>query len=1143
MRCFGCMEHFDAQYEVCPFCGRIIASDAEESVHIQPGTILHGRYIVGYAIGYGGFGVTYLAWDQHLEQKVAIKEYLPTEFSTRMPGRSQVSVFNGIKRDQFYSGLKNFVDEAKMLAKFQNEEGIVKVFDCIEENGTAYLIMEYLEGETLASFLGKNHIVAEEAALQMLTPVINSLNVVHNAGIIHRDIAPDNIFLTTDGKVKLIDFGASRYATTSHSKSLTVIIKQGYSPEEQYRSNGDQGPHTDVYSVAATIYRMITGIVPPDAMERRGNFEKNSKDILVAPHKINKNVSPVMEVALLNALNVRVQDRTPDMILFLQELNSKTPVKRRQGNIKKIDLYHWPLWLKILIPVILSLLVGISALLISGVIDFSRFTEEIILPDGVVIVPDVEGMQIDEAISTVKEKQLHPTTGGNVQSEYVEAGKIILQDPIGDSYLEINGTVVLTVSSGKGVEIAKDGISTVPYVIWDTKDDAIAKLLKAGLGQPKIVEEFNDNVAIGAVIKTDISAGEKVKEGTVITLTISKGPKSFAMPDVVGQDGLIARNSLEAKGLKVTVTYVNDKRIPDGNVVSQSVGKGSQVKRGDSVELEISSGKPLISVADVVNCSKSQAKSELEAQGFNVEILTEYNSDVPEGYVIRQIPGSGSSQLADTTIVLYVSKGTEKVRVPDVVGDDINDAAYKLESKGLYVNINYEKNDNYSENQVISQSVGGGDSVAIGTTVTLVVSSGRATVSVADVVGYTKENAVSTLSEQGFSYELYERYDNNIRAGSVISQSPEAGSSQLPGTTITLYISKGKQPVVVSLDANGGSVSTSSITVYVTESYGQLPTPSRNGYTFIGWVTSDGASVTSDTIISNAGDHSLYAKWEVSVYTLYYDTNGSSDSFAPKSLGYGAKYGSLPTPTRSYYTFNGWYTSAYGGTKVTSSTCIGASDVTIYAQWIEKAPSDWVRESSVPYGAEITDVKYTYTQTLYKTSSSSSMSGWTLYDTKKETYASGGWSDYTVNAISANESRQVRTAPMYRYYYFKCRACGYRQPYQRCEKCGATGDWHEFWTTTKYTNVNYTSYGSIKYVTWSVDDGDRYYFESDALHMTQPGSKTSNGSLVVVQGYSWRPISTKYTYYYRKTSNLESSSYPSGSDISNIVKWVKYREP
>lgn len=187
---------------------------------------------------------------------------------------------------------------------------------------------------------------------------MESLQTVHAEGLLHRDIAPDNIFLTKDGSVKLIDFGASRYATTSHSRSLTVIIKPGYSPEEQYRSRGDQGPYTDVYAIAATLYRMITGKTPPDAMERRAKYENQNKDILIEPHKLVKNISRNREVAILNAMNVRVEDRTPDIKTFIEELNADPPAKRRYGKIKKIDIYSWPLWLKILVPSLLTVAIA-----------------------------------------------------------------------------------------------------------------------------------------------------------------------------------------------------------------------------------------------------------------------------------------------------------------------------------------------------------------------------------------------------------------------------------------------------------------------------------------------------------------------------------------------------------------------------------------------------------------------------------------------------------------------------------------------------------------------------------------------------------------------------------------------------------------
>ena len=362
-RCMGCMGEYSADYKACPYCGYVDGTPVEEQIHMEPETVLHDRYVIGKVLGFGGFGVTYIGWDNRLEMKVAVKEYLPSEFSTRMPGQTMVTVFRGEKQEQFREGLKKFVDEAKRLANFKNEEGVVRVYDSFTENETAYIVMEYLEGETLAELLEREGTIPEDRAVEMMMPVMKSLEVIHSAGILHRDIAPDNIFITKDGTTKLIDFGASRYATTSHSRSLTVIIKPGYSPEEQYRSNGDQGTHTDVYALGATLYKMMTGKTPPDAMERRAQFEGQNKDILIEPRKLNKSISQVREVAILNAMNVRVQDRTSNVQIFIRELESEYPAKRRYGKIKKIDVFAWPLWLKIAIPAALSLVLIFGILL------------------------------------------------------------------------------------------------------------------------------------------------------------------------------------------------------------------------------------------------------------------------------------------------------------------------------------------------------------------------------------------------------------------------------------------------------------------------------------------------------------------------------------------------------------------------------------------------------------------------------------------------------------------------------------------------------------------------------------------------------------------------------------------------------------
>ena len=657
-RCMGCMEVYGEVFEVCPHCGYVDGTPAEEAVHMQPGTLLYDRYIIGRVLGFGGFGVTYIGWDGKLEQKVAIKEYLPSEFSTRMPGQSGVTVFGGNKYEQFHDGMEKFVDEAKRLAKFQNEPGIVKIFDSFTENDTAYIVMEYLDGETLTQRLAREKTIPESEAVAMLWPVMNSLQAVHAEGILHRDIAPDNIFLTKDGEVKLIDFGASRYATTSHSRSLTVIIKPGYSPEEQYRSRGDQGPHTDVYALAATLYKMITGKTPPDAMERRAKVELRKKEILEEPHKLCKNVSINRENAILNAMNVRVEDRTPDVLSFMQELNADPPVKRRYGKIKKLDLYAWPLWLKIALPAVLATVLSLGVLMLTGVIRFdSLFSDDVVVPEGIVVVPDVEGMEKDAAIALLTEQLLFASPEGNVESPYIAAGKIVLQTPMGGSYLEEHGTVVLTVSSGAGVVGVKDGIATVPYVIWDTEEDALTKLRQAGLGTPQIERKSDENVAAGQIISQSVEAGTEVDEGTVITLTVSTGPAAFKMPGVTGQAEAKAKQTLASRGLAVTITYEKSTTVAEGAVIRQSVAAGTSVKRGDKVTLTVSSGKPMVTVANVTGKTRAAATSTLQGQGFTVTVLENYDNSVAAGNVIRQSPSGGTSQIKGSTVVIYVSKG------------------------------------------------------------------------------------------------------------------------------------------------------------------------------------------------------------------------------------------------------------------------------------------------------------------------------------------------------------------------------------------------------------------------------------------------------------------------------------------------------
>ncbi len=599
-RCSGCFKEIDDELELCPYCGFVEGSPAEEAVHMHPGTILNDRYIIGKVIGFGGFGVTYVAWDGKLEQKVAIKEYLPSEFSTRMPGQSQVTVFTGDKSEQYIQGLNKFVDEAKRLAKFTHEEGIVRILDCISANDTAYIVMEYLEGETLTDYLKREKRIPEDKAVEMLMPIMHSLKTVHEQGILHRDIAPDNIFITKDGQIKLIDFGASRFATTSHSRSLTVIVKPGYSAEEQYRSRGDQGPHTDVYSLAATLYKMITGVTPPDALERRVKIENAKKDIITDPRKIDKGISVRRENAIMNALNIRIEDRTPTIDQFIKELESDPAVPRRYGKIKKIDFYTWPLWLKVAAPILAVAIITFGVLLATGVISFkSFFISTIEVPEGYSVVPEVKGVSNSEAQKQVEAVTLNYFIEEPVISEYLDAGTVVLQEPRGGVFAPINSNVAIKLSQGNG----NVTLNHIPFFTARPVEDLMDDLTSAGFSydQNNMQYEYS-NVAEGLVTKLVFNDGSQASydqvcpDNTFVIIYVSKGPEPIEMPNLVGLSEKDAVKLIIDSGLAIDkdkgISHEENSSVKTGVVFAQSVEAKESVVPGTVITLKVSTGAP-----------------------------------------------------------------------------------------------------------------------------------------------------------------------------------------------------------------------------------------------------------------------------------------------------------------------------------------------------------------------------------------------------------------------------------------------------------------------------------------------------------------------------------------------------------------------
>ncbi len=314
--CLGCMEEKDAGKN-CPRCGLHEGAGPESALHLPPGTVLQDKYLLGRALGQGGFGITYLAWDLNLNLKLAIKEYLPLDMASRATGQNTVSVYKKELAGSFQYGLDKYLEEARTLARFAGHPSIVWVRDFFKANGTAYIVMEYVEGATLKEYLQtKQKPLSFEQALDIFMPVLDALKEVHAAGILHRDISPDNLLISNRGRVVLIDFGAARQAVGEQSQSLSVIMKPGFSPEEQYHSRGKQGPWTDIYAVAASIYCTITGSAPPESLSRL------SEDTLVAPSKLGIKIDPPLENALLKALAVKAEDRYQVVDEFQRELVS-----------------------------------------------------------------------------------------------------------------------------------------------------------------------------------------------------------------------------------------------------------------------------------------------------------------------------------------------------------------------------------------------------------------------------------------------------------------------------------------------------------------------------------------------------------------------------------------------------------------------------------------------------------------------------------------------------------------------------------------------------------------------------------------------------------------------------------------------------
>lgn len=832
--CFGCFEQYDDSFDICPHCGYAEGTEPELATYMRPGAILNERYVIGRALGHGGFSVTYLAWDALLLHKVAIKEYLPSEYATRRPGESRLTIFSGKEGEYFQFGKEKFLDEAKRLSAFQNEAGIVHVYDCFSANETAYLVMEYLDGITLSEYLKKEAAVspqgrlAPEEAISMLTPVMLSLQRVHDSGMIHRDIAPDNIMLLKDGGVRLIDFGAARHAVHDCGKSMTVIIKDGYSPEEQYNSHGVQGPAADVYALSATLYQMITGITPPGAIERGEYLQKHKRDMLPPPSKFNKAVTKTQDTAILNGMALHTQDRTQSVAELYEELTAQTPVRRVQETIRKRSSFSWPLWAKITAGVLAAAIAAGGVLLY---LNRKPKTDTAAEDGSYVLSPNVVNMQVVNAVTAAEDASLHLVVEGSDYDAGVEQGRILTQNPDPGTKLAPASDLLATASLGK-----ERPVGVVDDMSSMLKDAAEDYLTRMGLSDVQINWEYvaSDDEMPGTIVSQSVTAGSTLTPSSNVTISVAQPSQTPVTP------------------------------VP--TTPSNGSGSGGSSGSVDISEL-VPSEDSYVTVRDYVGQSFDTAKADLRTVSlYGVKCELRYHPSIPSGSIIQQSPEGGEKILKGSGVYFVVSLGPQKQLVPNVLYKEQGEAERLLAQSGFGSAPKAVTSSYVAPGHVAAQTPLGGSEAAPGTKISLDISSDSTSQPTQSNVTIDQFKAELDL-QVGKSFNLANSLQYSGRGVSVVWSSSDPSSVTVdksgrieavaPGaSTITVVVGGEAASCYVTVHDNQPLEMTGSVILEVGE---KLPLNQQLGNinaTSVYWISSDPrvATVTNNGMLTGVSE-------------------------------------------------------------------------------------------------------------------------------------------------------------------------------------------------------------------------------------------------------------------------------------------------
>jgi len=603
------------------------------------GTVLDGRYVVDAVIARGGMATVYAATDNRLDRTVAVKVMRPM-----------------LAEDPDF--VERFAREARAAARLSSPE-VVAVHDQGTDpvTGTAYLVMEHVAGGTLRDLIRQRGPLPPALALDLLEPVLRALSAAHAAGLVHRDVKPENVLLGDDGRVKVADFGLARAIETSNLTATTGYLMGtvAYLAPEQVEQ-GRTDTRTDVYAAGILLWELLTGVPPYTSDSPMTVAFRHVHEDVPTPGSVVEGIPAALDELVVRATRRDPAARPVDAGAFLVELRSVreqlppspaiAPVVREPGRSQRTlvvprgavqpsaGLTPRPRRriLRPLLWVLVLVLLGAAALAGGWYLNAGRYTD----------TPAVLGLSQAAAEQAVLAAELEPVVAPVQEfSETVAPGLVLRQDPVAFDETRKGTDVELVLSKGPDRR-------PVPELVGSTREQAATALAAVGLRVGDVTEQFSPQ-APGTVLSVDPAPGAPLPPDQPVGLVLSKGVEMLPVPDVQGESRRAAEKTVTDAGFDVSVREVFSETVPAGTVTDQSPASGSAA-RGATVSLVVSKGPELVTVPDVVSKPRKQAEKELEALGLKVRTMA-----IPGPGTVRSTdPRAGAEVRKNATITLYV---------------------------------------------------------------------------------------------------------------------------------------------------------------------------------------------------------------------------------------------------------------------------------------------------------------------------------------------------------------------------------------------------------------------------------------------------------------------------------------------------------